>query len=100
MLESRTDKIIGMGRARQTFFQISWATGGKDAELQKKPPKLKAIKLLWLITFRGASAGRPLIGSTPVIFMGTGLGWGRLRSLRNAAPPGRGQMNRGRELLF
>lgn len=60
-------KIIGMVRARQRLFQINRATGGKDAELQKKLPELKAIKLLWLITCRGASADAPLTGSAPVI---------------------------------
>ena len=60
-------EIIGMVWARERLFQMNCATGGEDSELQTKPPKLKPIKLLWLITFRGASAGRLLIGSTPVI---------------------------------
>lgn len=46
---------------------MNWATGGEDPELQTKPPKLKPIKLSWLITSRGASAGGLLTGSTPVI---------------------------------
>lgn len=48
-------RIIGVVRERWRLFHINWATGGEHSELQKKPPKLEAIKLLWLITFRGAS---------------------------------------------
>lgn len=78
-----------MVRARQRLFQINWATGGRDSQLQTKPTKLKAIKLLRLITFREASAGRLFVGSTPVILWdGAGMGKAEITE-KKAAPPSR-----------
>lgn len=49
------------------------AMGGEAPAFQAKPPEHKAIQLRRLITFRGASAGRLLTGSSPVILWE----WGR-----------------------
>lgn len=85
-------EIIGMVRARESFYRLTGLLGVKILSF-KRASQTSGYEVIMADTFGGASAGRPLIGSAPANLW-EWAGWGRLRSRGRTAPPGRGQMSR------